>query len=207
MLSQTQITAFKHYLPRYGELDPSEAAQRTGLVFNADTGQFTLELLGHTVYAAWPELELIPSDPDRCPKVLYGFQMQVLTMRYLLEAVHAPASGAFKAYRELPWGELYDANFTGRCIKRFAYGFGYKPEVFAKAADVLGGVRLDMKDIAYDLPFLGGITCKLILWLPDEEFPPSAQFLFSDNTQFAFNAEDLAVVGDVIISALKESAR
>jgi hypothetical protein len=43
--------------------------------------------------------------------------------------------------------------------------------------------------------------------MPDDEFPPSAQFLFSDNTPAAFNAEDLAAVGDVIIGTLKEISR
>jgi hypothetical protein len=51
---------------------------------------------------------------------------------------------------------------------------------------------------------MGGVVCRLIVWSPDEEFPPSAQFLFSDNTPAAFNAADLAAVGDVVIEALLE---
>jgi len=72
------------------------------------------------------------------------------------------------------------------------------------AAEKLGGKRLDLGDIAYDFAFLGGVACRFILWKPDEEFPPSAQILFSDNSVLMYNAEDLAAVGDVIISALKE---
>jgi len=204
MPTQTQITAYGYYLPRYSELDPAEASQRTGLVFDTQAGRFHADLLGHTIYAQWPDFKLIPADPAGCPKTLYNFQTQILLIRFLLEGTHMQANGSFMAYRELPWGELYNSNFQGRCIKRFAYGFGYKPEAFKKAAERLGGVKADLKDIAYDMSFIGGITCRLILWMPDDEFPPSAQILFSDNTQFAFNAEDLAVVGDIIISALKE---
>jgi len=87
---------------------------------------------------------------------------------------------------------------------RFAYGFGYKPGAFEKAAEKLGGGKLELGDKSFDLPFLGGVVCRFILWTPDDEFPPSAQILFSDNAQFAFNAEDLAGVGDVVIGALKE---
>jgi hypothetical protein len=133
--------------------------------------------------------------------------MQILAIRYIIAGAAAPPSGAFKAYRELPWGELYDANFQGRCIARFAYGFGFKPDKFENAAEALGGVKLDLGDRSFDLPFLGGVICRFILWAPDDEFPPSSQILFSDNTQVAFNAEDLAGVGDVIISALKEMSR
>ena len=44
---------------------------------------------------------------------------------------------------------------------------------------------------------------QLILWEGDEEFPPSSQILFSDNFPVSFQAEDMAVMGDVIIGSLK----
>ena len=201
-----QETSLEYYLPKFREIDPEEASKRTGVIFDAGTGRFTLEVLGHIVRAQWPKFGLIPDDHKKCPKTLYGFQMQILTMRFLLEGAYIPASGEFKAYRELPWGQLYDANFQGRCIKRFAYGFGYKPDAFIKAAEKLGGVRLGLGDVSFDMPFFGGVTCRLILWAADEEFPPSAQILFSGNAAASFNAEDLTVVGDIVISTLKEVA-
>ena len=196
--------AFKNHLIKFSKLDPHEAAERTNLEFDSGLSRFTLEVLGHRLYAEFPTFKLIPADAATCPKTLYDFQMQVLTIRVLTAGVYAPAYQNFKAYRELPWGDVYDRNFNGRCIQRFAYGFGYKPEAFEKAAKSLSGTRLDIGDIAYEFPFLGGIKTKFILWKPDEEFPPSAQILFSDNATLMYNAEDLAVVGDVIISALKE---
>jgi len=196
--------SFEHHLAKYRELDPSEASARCGLEFEKERSRFTVSLLSHILYAEWPEFKLIPADSDNCPKALYDFMMQVLTMRVLYLGVSAPSGGSFKAYREFPWGGVYDVNFNGRCIKRFAYGFGYKPEALEKAAEKLGGVRQNFGDMAFDFPFMGGITCRYILWKPDDEFPPSAQILFSDNSQFMYNAEDLAAVGDVITGALKE---
>jgi len=191
------------YKERFRSLDPEEAAIRTGCAFDAELGRFSIEVLSLTIYALWPEFELIPADPQKCPEVLYGFSAQILTIRFLLEGAASLAIGLFKAYRELPWGQLYDANFQSRCIKRFAYSFGYSPEKLKKAAEALGGLKLDLGDISFDLHFMGGVVCRLILWTPDDEFPPSAQILFSGNTPAAFNAEDLAGVGDVVISALK----
>ncbi|MBR4755026.1 MAG: DUF3786 domain-containing protein, partial [Lachnospiraceae bacterium] len=43
-----------------------------------------------------------------------------------------------------------------------------------------------------------------ILWAADDEFPPSSQILFSDNFEYAFKAEDMAVVGDISIGAMKK---
>jgi len=191
------------HLEKYSQLDPEETTKRTGIEFDTEQSRFKLETLGHHLYAEWPNFKLTPKDKETCPKALYDFGMQVLVMRVLYLGVAAPASGNFKAYRELPWGDVYDANFNGRCIKRFAFGFGFKPEKFAEAAEKLSGKKIDGGDIAYEFSFLGGIASRFILWKPDEEFPPSAQILFSDNSVLMYNAEDLAAVGDVIISALK----
>jgi len=211
MKKQNWEISYDIHLEKYRELDPAEASQRTGLEFDPEHSRFIMEVLGYKLYAKWPEFELLPADDagdhKKCPKTLCDdFMMKVLTMRVLYLGVYAPPTGVFKAYRELPWGELYDTNFSGRCIKRFAFGFGFKPEAFAKAAESLGGVKQDLGDVSYDFPFLGGTSCRFILWKPDDEFPPSAQILFSDNSVLMYNAEDLAAVGDVIISALKEMA-
>jgi len=209
MEKQNWDIAYDIHLSKYRDIDPAEAANRTNLGYDPELSRFKIKTLGHELFALFPEFKLIPSDPKSCPKTLYDFQMQVLTMRVLTAGVYAPSSAVFKAYRELPWGELYDANFNGRCIKRFAFGFGFKPEAFEKAAELLSGKKLDSKsaslgDMAYDFPFMGGIAIRFILWKPDEEFPPSAQILFSDNSALMYNAEDLAAIGDVIISTLKE---
>ena len=209
MEKQNWDIAFDLQLAKYRKVDPAEATKRTNIEFDGELSRFKINTLGHELFASFAEFKLTPADSESCPKTLYGFQMQVITILALTAGVYTPQTGNFKAYRELPWGEVYDANFNGRCIKRFAYGFGFKPDSFIKAAEQLGGIKLDSKsssmgDIAYDFPFLGGITARFILWKPDEEFPPSAQILYSDNSATMYNAEDLAAIGDIIISTLKE---
>ena len=209
MEKQNWDISYDMHLSKYREIDPVEAATRTGFKFDSELSRFRLTTLGYELYAEWPEFKLTPADTESCPKALYDFQMQILTMLVLTAGAYTPQTGVFKAYRELPWGELYDTNFNGRCIKRFAFGFGFKPDAFKKAAEQISGKEFKAEgtssgDIAYDFPFMGEITCRFILWKPDEEFPPSAQILFSDNCVLMYGAEDLAAVGDVIISALKE---
>jgi len=204
MKKQNWDISFDLHLAKYREIDPIEAAMRTNLEYDPGLSRFCIKALGHELFALFPDFKLVPADLKACPKALYGFQMQILTILVLTAGVYTPQTGAFKAYREMPWGELYDSNFNGRCIKRFAYAFGFKPDSFKKAAGQLSGKIIDSGDIAYEFPFLGGISTRFILWKPDEEFPPSAQILFSDNSVLLYNAEDLAAVGDVIISTLKE---
>ena len=54
------------------------------------------------------------------------------------------------------------------------------------------------------LTLMEGLTMQFILYLGDEEFPPNAQILFSDNFRYAFTAEDLANVGDIVLNRMKK---
>ena len=58
-------------------------------------------------------------------------------------------------------------------------------------------------DTAYEVEIFPEYKVQMILWEGDEEFPPSSQILFSDNFPVSFQAEDMAVMGDVIIGSLK----
>ena len=44
---------------------------------------------------------------------------------------------------------------------------------------------------------------RIFIWEGDEEFPPSAQILYSDNFAEGFTAEDRAVAADILIAAIK----
>ena len=59
----------------------------------------------------------------------------------------------------------------------------------------------------YQVELMPGLTVQFLLWLGDEEFPPSGQILFSDNFRFAFTAEDMANIGDIILNRMKPSGR
>ena len=48
-----------------------------------------------------------------------------------------------------------------------------------------------------------GLTIQLLLWAGDDEFPPNAQIMFSDNFRYAFTAEDLANAGDIVLNRMK----
>ena len=62
-------------------------------------------------------------------------------------------------------------------------------------------------DVAYEVEIFPQYKIRMILWEGDDEFPPSSQILFSDNFPVSFQAEDMAVMGDVIIGSLKAFAK
>ena len=193
----------KIYQERFKTLDPEEMSRRSGIPFDSSRGVFTLTVLGFTINAFWPEFKLEAADGADCPAILLSGEATILLIRYLSEGISEKAHGDWLSYRELPWGDVYNQNFQGRCIKRLAFSFGAKLDAFERGCERLSGVRADKGDVSYDLPFLPGLTIRLILWAGDDEFPPSSQFLFSDNFPLAFTAEDVAAVGDLVIGSLK----
>ena len=91
-------------------------------------------------------------------------------------------------------------------MMRLAYGFGNKQEAFRSAMEKIGATPLEHGDIAYEFEVIDGFRVQMILWAGDDEFPPSSQILFSDNFPIAFQAEDMAVVGDISITMIKALA-
>ena len=44
---------------------------------------------------------------------------------------------------------------------------------------------------------------QILVWEGDDEFPPNAQILYSDNFADGFAAEDRVVAGDILIATIK----
>lgn len=188
----------EHYMALYEKMDPIECAKRCKASYDQEAKQFTLEMMGREYQIDYPTFRVRPEAP-------HGEKM--LMLRYLLEAELLPMSGRFITYREVPWGETYFRNFEGRCLKRLAFGFGSRLDDFRRGMERMGGRPVDTGDAGYEFPFMEGLHLKFMIWAGDDEFPPSAQILFSDNFKLAFTAEDLAVVGDVSIDHLKKAAQ
>ena len=192
---------FEYYKNIYQTLDPDEIAGRCNLPF-AD-GFFSLRVMGSEHRIGFPGFSLI--DPDGQP-VKNPYE-NILFIHYLCEGKYFPAQGRRLAYNETPWGAVYYRNFEGRCLKRCAFTFGRDLPAFRALVTRnphLNAEPLNTGDAGYRFEFINGLYISLILWAADDEFPPSAQMLFDDNFVFAFGAEDLAVVGEVIINRLKK---
>lgn len=188
----------EHYKELFAKADPKEMSQRSGIAFDGE--KFTIQFLNRTVFVLWPSMDVIFAD-DSKEAAPYT---KILLSRLILEGCVVPSLGEMKAYTEMPWGNVYAQQFRGRCILRLAFSYGNNLEGFKKACEGIGGVPAKGSgDALYDIEFVKGLMVRLILWVGDDEFPPQAQVLFSDNFPQAFTAEDIAVVGDTIINALK----
>ena len=187
----------EHYKAVFAAADPLALRERSRVPF-AD-GQFSLTLLGRPVTVSWPEMVSRFADDG----TETASNTRILLARLILEGALTAPGGRLLAYTDMPWGNVYAQQFRGRCILRLAGTYGSSLPAFDEAAARVAGVPAESGDRSYDLPFLPGLTVRLILWEGDEEFRPTAQILFSDNFSSAFGAEDIAVVGDVLLNAMK----
>jgi len=196
----------EHYQSIYQDLDPQEIAQRCNLEFNSATAAFSLRILGTEYRALHPEFTLLDNDGNETADPYE----KILFIRFLCEGKLFPSQGKKLSYNEIPWGQVYYRNFEGRCLKRCAFTFGRDVSAFVKMIEYNPQLRAEAQktgDASYRLEFTNNLFITVTLWQGDDEFPPSAQILFDDNFVFAFTAEDLAVVGDILINRLKQLRR
>ena len=187
---------FAHYEEKFRALEPAEAVARLGEIFSGE--EFTLTLLGRQFAIAHPAYAIRALDGGALPPL----PTQTFLLRYLLEGKTVASSGDWKTFREMPWGELYIKPYTGRVLTRAAFTLGTRIDAFRKAAEKMGASPVKHGDAGYEFDLIGGYKMRILVWAGDDEFPPSAQVLYSDNFT-AFAAEDRVVAGDILITAIK----
>ncbi len=183
---------FSHYAQLFSQADPAEITARLGIPF--ENGSFAVELLGICYTVAHPAAAVTPGAP---------LPVQTFLLRYLLESKQTPWAGQWKTFREMPWGELYIKPYTGRVLTRAAFTFGTRVEAFRAACEKLGALALPNGDAGFEFTLIGDYRMRILVWAGDEEFPPNAQVLYSDNFEAGFAPEDRVVAGDILISHIK----
>ena len=217
---------FEHYQGLFEKADAAEMAARTGVKW--DGKEFYVNLLGteyaisHPVYririchseeSLLDEESVISKGENGSFDAPYGLAqddreccplpVQTFLLRYLLEGKAVAWNGGWKTFREMPWGELYIKPYTGRVLTRAAFTFGTRVDAFRAACEKMGATPLKHGDAGYEFSFLGGYAMQIMVWAGDDEFPPNAQILYSDNFETGFAPEDRVVAGDILITAIK----
>ena len=189
---------FAHYEEKYRSLDPVSVTARLSDVA-WDGREFTVRLLGREFAIAHPEYAIRALDGGKLPPL----PTQTFLLRYLLESKDVSWAGTWKTFREMPWGEMYIKPYTGRVLTRAAFTFGTRVAAFKSAAEKMGALPLKHGDAGYQFDLIGGYRMQILVWEGDDEFPPNAQVLYSDNFADGFAAEDRVVAGDILITTVK----
>ena len=190
---------FAHYEQQFKTLNPEEAAERTGAKW--DGKEFYVNLLGREFAISHPNYAIRAVDEGKLPPL----STQTFLLRWLLEGKAVTWTGEWKTFREMPWGEMYIKPYTGRVLTRAAFTFGTRVAAFKAAAEKMGAQAVAHGDAGYEFTLTGSYRMRILVWEGDDEFPPSAQVLYSDNFAAGFAAEDRVVAGDILITAIKSN--
>jgi len=189
---------FAHYEELFRALDPEDTCRRLADV-RWDGSAFTVKLLGREFAISHPDYAITAKDGGKLPPL----PTQTFLLRYLLESRDVNWAGEWKTFREMPWGEMYIKPYTGRVLTRAAFTFGTRVAAFESACEKMGAEPVKHGDAGFLFDLIGGYKMQLLVWEGDDEFPPNAQVLYSDNFAQGFAAEDRVVAGDILISTVK----
>ena len=189
---------FAHYEEKFRALDPGAVTERLSGV-KWDGQEFTVKLLGRDFGISHPEYSIRALDGGKVPPL----PTQTFLLRYLLECRDVAWKGEWKTFREMPRGEMYIQPYTGRVLTRAAFTFGFRTAALKAAAEKLGAEPVKHGDAGFRFDLIGGYQMQILVWEGDDEFPPNAQVLYSDNFAEGFAAEDRVVAGDILISTIK----
>ena len=188
---------FSHYENLFRGLNPEESTGRTGVEW--DGKEFYVNLMGRKYAISHPQYAIRALDGGALPPL----PTQTFLLRYLLEGKVVADQGKWLTFREMPWGELYIKPYTGRVLTRAAFTFGTRIAAFCAACEKMGAIPVKHGDAGYQFDFIGGYRIQILVWEGDDEFPPNAQVLYSDNFTDGFAAEDRVVAGDILVSTIK----
>ena len=206
--NQKDRVPFETYKARFAQADPKALSAASGVPYDEADGTFSVTLMNKQYTIHHPDFEVVClSEEATYAPLLTDLETKILLIRYILEGKKAEFKGRFYAYADMPWGNHYNQVFQGRCLKRLAYSFGFQMDKFCRVLESIGGKKIPVGDVGYEFAFLDELRLQFILWEGHEEFPPSAQILFSDNFSSAFQGEDMAAVGDISIGTLKTLAK
>ena len=189
---------FAYYEEQFRTLDPNAVTVRMKDV-KWDGKEFYVNLLGREYAISYPNYGIRAVDEGKLPPL----PTQTFLLRYLLESKKVVWNGEWKTFREMPWGEMYIKPYTGRVLTRAAFTFGTRLAAFKAAAEKMGAVPVQHGDAGYEFNLIGSYRMRILVWEGDDEFPPSAQVLYTDNFAEGFAAEDRVVAGDILITAIK----
>ena len=127
---------------------------------------------------------------------------RVLILHYLIAVAGIPAKGAYITFKSLRGGMFYEGPFRKRTIQRILDAFRGDSASLIGAAEAIGGERWNLGDASVRLQVLPAIDVVVVVYDSDQEFPPDANMLFSDNAATYLNLEDIATLGGEVASRL-----
>lgn len=154
---------YEFYMEAYRQADPIEISNRLGIVYDLQKSKFAILFLNVEYHISHPDFQVTHEESEMCFYPLEeDIYAKILVLRYLLNANVFPHNGDFRAYRELPSGDLYYRQFQGRCILRLNRKYGNRLEIVEGIMGSLGAVSVHMADKGYELEIFENLYLRFL---------------------------------------------
>ena len=179
-------------------INPYVIASKSGA--NYEEGKFKLSFFNRSFLIHYPEVK-VEEAGTKSPLPQW---LQLILLHYLLQAKGIPVADDWVAYRHLPGGSLFETRFKQMAMNPLVKAFGNDIESFKRAGLALGGTPMTRTgDAAFRFLALPKIPIACILYLGEEEIPPSINILFDAAAHAYLPTEDLSYVGTYLSTALQ----
>ncbi|CEP79606.1 DUF3786 domain-containing protein [Paraclostridium sordellii] len=185
---------------KFKSLDPIVISKQINSFYNSKSNTFKLRFLDSNIYIHYPSGLIYKNNK----KLNEDISLNILVIRFLINGIYKNQTNIYLSYKETSEGYVYYSNFKSRTIKSFINKYKDDFNLLKRHMEKIKAEKLDMGDISYKVRFLNEVYVVFILWYGDEEFEAEGNIWFDSNINSYFNAEDLAVIPDIILNNLNK---
>ena len=190
-------------LEEFAALAPEEAARKAAVEYNPDAGIFTVPFLYVRYRVSFPDGKISAEEGDQ----EVSLTDRVCILHYLTHASDCLPTGRNITFKDLPNGSIYVGPFNNRAVRPLVSIFGSQPETLLKAAEKLGGYRVEgIGDWAVTVEVFPKVPITFVIWEGDDEFPPSGNILYDSSAPLHLETEDYALLPGLAIFRMKKLA-
>lgn len=188
----------------FAKTEPIDIYKISTIPYDEEKKYFKVKMMGREYTVMHPAGQIYDLETS---EEITAYTIKTLILRYLVNSKAVPPFNKDITFKEIPGGLVYYSNFYNRTILKLARIFGNNAKRLEECIPYVDGKMTKQGDASCRFEFINNVYITFVLWQGDEELPASANILFDRNIEYYFNAEDLAVVGDVAIELLKNKGR
>ena len=173
-----------------------ELCEKGNIQFCKEKSEFVVSSIGQEIKVHYPDFVI---------KQEVEMWHHLTLLQYMAMADGSSLTGKWIDLSQMRGGLSRGISFNKDITSIFEKNFvDVSVDAFQKACQELGGVIMEGRaDITVKIPYASMFPIQINYWEGDDEFPPNAQVLYSDNFAEGFAAEDRVVAGDILISTIK----
>ncbi|MFP3868615.1 MAG: DUF3786 domain-containing protein [Desulfobacteraceae bacterium] len=183
---------------------PQEVAARSQARYEIREGQegLILPYFGRPHWISWPEIQVAYLQGEGEVNI----QEQILMLHYLNSQGKALTGNSID-FRQVPAGEFYHHAFVQRARVPLLKVFGHNLELYQKVAEMMGGIPVELGDVAATYQAFPLVPITHVLWKGDDEFQPEVNILFDESIASYLPTEDIAALSGFSVYRLFGAAR